>query len=62
MSTFQQICNGYARLVDRNYGKCHVVFDGYENRLSINFCFMANSHLLHFARIIQQLQLEASMT
>ena len=34
-STFQQICKEYTNLVERNYGKCHVVFDGYQNGPSI---------------------------
>ena len=34
-STFHQICTEYTNLVERHYGKCHVVFDGYENGPSI---------------------------
>ena len=34
-STFHQLCMEYANLVERHYGKCHVVFDGYESGPSI---------------------------
>ena len=34
-SIFHQICTKYTNLIERHYGKCHVVFDDYENGPSI---------------------------